>query len=182
MQKSLLPITIAVLVEREALIKKQNILEEVIERARKESKYEDIFSHDHERNEAVLSFKNCYVEASLSLGRCTKEWQKWWSDDGTPAEDSGSTNADAEKDHNQKNEYTTYDDGFADDMSKFMKTFTSGLASTTTQSYSLVKKTFKDLSYDGIKDIFSKDDYIQSVVQTSTPDVASNDTRGKVMA
>mmetsp|Transcript_38473 Transcript_38473/g.69344 ORF Transcript_38473/g.69344 Transcript_38473/m.69344 type:complete len:403 (+) Transcript_38473:163-1371(+) len=160
-QKALLPITLSLLKERESLVKKQKLLEQVMEGVKAD-------------DDALLSFKNCYVEASLSLGRCSNEWQRWWSD----TSDSSSAHHGTEKE--TSNDYSSYDydGGFTDDMSKLVKSFSNSLASTTAQSYSFIEKNLKYMSYDGIKDAFSGDNYIQSTVK-STPETASNDTGGR---
>lgn len=176
MQKSLIPLTISLLKEREALLKKQKLLEEEIERVKKMndqqgSDHHDIFSPDKSDDGAILSVKNCYVEASLSLGQCTKDWQQWFSytaDDGSAQHGSTEETVDSKP--------SSYDDGFADDMSKLVKGFTNSLTSTTKQSYSFIEKSVKDLSYDGIKDAFSGEDYIQRIIQSAHNMGSKNDT------
>jgi len=166
-QKTLLPFTLSLLKEREALLRKQKLLEDAIETAKmndsKGSNYEHIFPSGESDDDAVLSINNCYVEASLSLGRCSKEWQRWWSD-----------STDGSTEHGTEEE--SHDDGFTEDMSKIVKSFTNGLAETTTQSYSFLEKTLKELSDHGIKDAsLSRVDYIQSIFQP-TPEMTKNDT------
>ena len=128
--------------ERDVLIKKQQLLEEVIEGFQKYNssggyKSEDIFS-DESDDESFLTLQNCYIKATLSLGQCSKEWQRWWSANG---EDT-------------KNE-ETYEDGFTDDMARLVKGLKGSFKATTTQSISYIEKAMKDLSYDGIKDTLS---------------------------
>jgi hypothetical protein len=168
-QNLLLPFTLTLLKEREALLEKQGQLEEVIERAMRRdsssSTSEDVFGPDRSDDDKILSIKTCYLEASLSLGRCSKEWQSWWYN--TPG-DSSVSDADDESD----------DDEFTTDLSKLAKSFTKSLAATTTQSYMFVENSVKELSYDGIKDALYMDDWIPNIVQTAPDDTASNDTGG----
>lgn len=179
-QRTLLPLTLYMVTERESLLKKQKLLEqEVIELSNgagpEKYDFEDTFSPDESSDDAILSFKSCYVEASLSLGRCSKDLQKWWSD-STETTESSSRDATEEK----PNEYPSQDDGFTDDMSKIVRWGYDSLASTTTQSFSFIEKNLKHLSYVGIKDVIGKDDYIQSIAQ-SAPKMASNDTGDKIV-
>ena len=160
-QNSLMPFTLSLLKEREALLEKQRQLEKVIERAMgrasSSSTYEDVFGSDRSDDDKILSIKTCYVEASLSLGRCSKEWQSWW--------------------YNTPEDGESYDDEFTTDMSKLAKSFTKSLAATTTQSYMFVENAVKELSYDGIKDaLYSRVEWIPDIVQTAPDDTASNDT------
>ena len=158
-QNSLLPFTLSLLKEREALLEKQGQLEEVVERAMRRassaSSSESMFAPEPSDDDKILSIKTCYVEASLSLGRCSKEWQNWWSD--TSNGSNGRDTADE-----------SYDEGFTTDLSKLVKSFTKSLAATTTQSYMFVEKAVKELSYDGIKDALYRDEW--------PDDTASNDT------
>jgi len=167
-QNSLLPFTLSLLKEREALLEKQGQLEEVIERAMGRASsgstsYEDVLGSDRSVDDKILSIKTCYVEASLSLGRCSKEWQSWWYN--TP-EDGNGNDTDNE----------SYDDEFTTDLSKLAKSFTKSLAATTTQSYMFVENAVKELSYDGIKDALYRGEWIPDIVQTAPDDTASNDT------
>ncbi|KAL3816531.1 hypothetical protein ACHAXA_011830 [Cyclostephanos tholiformis] len=79
---SLLPFTLALLKERGALLEKQGQLEEAIERAlRMDSgtpSPEDAFPPVQSDKDKILSIKTCYIEATISLGQCSKEWQEWW--------------------------------------------------------------------------------------------------------
>jgi len=154
-QRSLLPIALSLLKERESLIKKQKLLEqEVIELSQVgdgpgKYNFEGIFPPEQSDDEAFLSFKNCYVEASLSLGRCSKDLQKWWSSGDT---DNSAHDANEET---SDDEHFSYDDGFTEDMSKFVRWGYDSIASTTTQSYSFIEKNLKHFSYVGMKDVFS---------------------------
>jgi hypothetical protein len=166
-QNSLMPFTLSLLKEREALLEKRRQLEEVIERAMgrasSSSTYEDVFGSDRSDDDKILSIKTCYVEASLSLGRCSKEWQSWWYN--TPEDGNGN-----------ETDNQSYDDEFTTDMSKLAKSFAKSLAATTTQSYMFVENAVKELSYDGIKDALYRDEWIPDIVQTAPDDTASNDT------
>ena len=118
------------------MVAKQKLLEQELVKLSKgdgQHKYnfESVFS-DEESDYTSLSFKNCYAEASLSLGRCSKEWQQRWSD----------TNGTSSGDANDKvfNEYYSYDDGLTDDMTKLVRWGYGSLASATTKSISFIKK------------------------------------------
>jgi hypothetical protein len=78
----LLPLTLSLLKEREALLERQGQLEGAIERALRMNsntpKYEDMLVPDQSDDDKFFSIKTCYVEATMSLGQCSKEWQKWW--------------------------------------------------------------------------------------------------------
>jgi hypothetical protein len=77
----LLPLTLSLLKEREALLERQGQLEEAIERALRMNSntpnYEDLVP-DQSDDDKILSIKTCYVEATMSLGQCSKEWKNWW--------------------------------------------------------------------------------------------------------
>jgi len=153
-QSILLPLTLSLLKERESLIKKQKLLEEEVMELSKmgdgpgKYNFEGILPPEQSEDEALLSFKNCYVEASLSLGLCSKDLQKWWSDtDDSSAHDANKDTSD--------NEYFSYDDGFTEDMSKLVRWGYDSIASTTAQSYSFIEKNLKQFSYVGMKDVFS---------------------------
>mmetsp|Transcript_34772 Transcript_34772/g.84011 ORF Transcript_34772/g.84011 Transcript_34772/m.84011 type:complete len:374 (+) Transcript_34772:164-1285(+) len=167
-QSALLPYTLSLLKEREALIRKQKILEEEIERSKldagpRRSDYDDIFPPDKTDNDPFVSIKNCYVEASLSLGHCSKEWQRWWSDSEDNAEED-------------KEESYSYNDGFTNDMSRLVQSMKNRLTATMTLSYPHIEETLKNLSYDGIRDTFSRDEYVQSILKSVSPEWGSNDT------
>ena len=80
---SLLPLTVSLLKERKDLLKKQEMLEDEIERLKRNDAshrsnlYEDIFTSNGTDDSSILSIQNCYMEAHVSLGACSKEWQKW---------------------------------------------------------------------------------------------------------
>jgi hypothetical protein len=128
---------------------------------------------DEPEEDTILSIKNCYIEASLSLGQCSKEWQRWWyhqANEGSSTHEHGDDKEDANEYH------SSYDDGFTDDMEKLVSKVKSGLKVTTAQSYSFIEKSLKELSYYGIKDAWlASDGYVQSIVPSS-PKTSSNDT------
>ena len=164
----------ALLKERASLLEKQKILEGIIKNASKGSDYDALFLQDDEpEDDTILSIKNCYIEASLSLGQCSKEWQRWWYHQ---ANEESSTHEHGD-DKEDANEYhSSYDDGFTDDMEKLLRKVKSSLASTKVKSYSFIEKSLKELSYYGIKDAWlASDGYVQSIVQIS-PKTSSNDT------
>ena len=139
------------------------------------SDFEGFFPHHKQSDdEAVLSFKNCYVEASISLGACSREWQRrWWSDTK-----SGSSRGPED----EEDDIFSYDDGFADDMHRLVTSFKDSVASKTTRSYSYVQKAMKELSYEGLKDTFTKDGYIQSILQFPPPEMNGTGDRTRISA
>ena len=160
--------------ERESLLEKQKLLEEIIKNASKGSDYDALFLQDESEDDTILSIKNCYIEASLSLGQCSKEWQRWWyhqANEGSSTHEHGDDKEDA-------NEYHSfYDDGFTDDMEKLVSKVKSSLASTKVKSYSFIEKALRELSYEGIKDAWlSGDGYVQSIVQCDPKTSSNNDT------
>jgi len=162
-QKALLPLTLSLLKERESLVKQQKLLEQEIQQMKSHgnSNYEGIFSPDGSDDDKLVSFKNCYIEASLSLGRCSKELQKrWYGSDNT----SGSDRPTKEETSNENDLYD-YDGAFTEDISKLVKHFTNSLSSTTAQSYSFIEKSLKYMSYDGIREAFYADGDNQSIIE-----------------
>lgn len=84
---------------------------------------------DDEDDNIVLSFKNCYVEASLALGRCSKEWQDWLF---------GGVN--------KSMEYAYHDeDEFADNWARVIDVVMGGVAAASSSSFSFVQKTLRQL-------------------------------------
>ncbi len=85
---------------------------------------------DDDDDNIVLSFKNCYLEASLALGQCSKKWQDWFmGQDGVDSD-----------------EFATDEDGFTDDMTRLVDGIIDGVAAASTNSFSFVEKTFKQMS------------------------------------
>ncbi|KAL7444134.1 hypothetical protein ACHAXH_008638 [Discostella pseudostelligera] len=155
-QQKLQPFTVSLLMEREALLQNIKLVEQDLHRAKEWiSIYEDMLTPDtpgyeeEDEDDPLLSFKNCYVEATLSLGHCSKELQDWWF----------------------KSNYSTHEpsndeeDGFTSDMAKLVSELKNSLAATTTQSYNFIESVFTKFSYAGMKETFLTDDYIQSIVK-----------------
>lgn len=71
-----------------------------------------------EDDDAVLKLKNCYFEASVSLGHCSRQWQKWWEDEKPASQDGGENNFDD-------------DDSFTFAMSKLMDKVAQGVKEGT---------------------------------------------------
>ena len=157
-QKPLLPLMISLLMERDALLKNISLLEKEVHRNSVWiSLYEDMLFTSNTIEEEVdplLSIENCGIEASLTLSQCSKELQNWW-----PNRISSKTSS-ASNDGEETN-----DDGFTADMAKLVNGVKRGLAETTVQSYNFVEKVFTTFSYAGMKETFSNDDYIQSIVK-----------------
>jgi hypothetical protein len=155
--------------ERNALLEKQGQLEEIIERLKRNtgtsSNYEDNML-DQSDADKILSIKTCYLEASLSLGRCSKDWQDWWYD---PPDDDSSTSSSEESDSHDD------DYSFDTDLSMLAKSLTETLVATTVDSYSFVEKAVKDLSYAGIKNALFTDNYTSGISGQTTPDTANID-------
>jgi len=84
---------------------------------------------DDEDDNTVLSFKNCYIEASLALGQCSKKWQDWIFGQGENSDD-----------------YTTDEDGFTDDMTRLLDGLVDGVTAASSSSFSFVEKTLKQMS------------------------------------
>ncbi|KAL3762499.1 hypothetical protein ACHAWU_008202 [Discostella pseudostelligera] len=143
----------SLLMERDSLLENIKLVEEDLHRAKEWiSVYEGmLFTPDTRAyvNDPLLSFKNCYVEATLSLGHCSKELQDWWF------KSNYSTNAPSNDE----------EDGFTSDMAKLVSGVKDSLATTTTQSYNFIESVFTKFSYAGMKETFMKDDYIQSIVK-----------------
>jgi len=89
---------------------------------------------DDDDDNIVLSFKNCYLEASLALGQCSKKWQNWLLGPGE-AEDS--------------DDFTTDEDGFTHDMSRLVDGIVDGVTAVSSNSFSFVEKTLKQFYYVG---------------------------------
>ncbi|KAL9187791.1 hypothetical protein ACHAXT_006169 [Thalassiosira profunda] len=140
------------------------------------SDFEGSFPHHNKQSddEAVLSFKNCYVEASISLGACSRDWQRRWWSDGKSGSSRGP--------EDEEDDIFSYDDGFADDMHRLVTSFKDTVASKTTRSYSYVQKAMKELSYEGLKDTFTKDGYIQSILQFPPPEMNGTGDRTRIAA
>lgn len=84
---------------------------------------------DDEDDNIVVSFKNCYLEASIALGRCSKEWQDWLFGENEEIEES----------------YSSHDDGFTDDMEKLVDWVADGVvaaSSSMNESLSEIGKVF----------------------------------------
>lgn len=164
-QNSLLPLTLSLAKERMALMETQAQLEETIERLKRRtgsSSNEEIITPDQSEADRFLSIKTCYVDASLSLGPCAKDWQDWWynTPDGSNSQDT-------------RDELYDDEDEFTTDLTKLAMSLTTSLAATTKESYSFVEKTVKESSYDGIKDAQYKDIYNSRFGQAA-PDVENN--------
>mmetsp|Transcript_36697 Transcript_36697/g.74922 ORF Transcript_36697/g.74922 Transcript_36697/m.74922 type:complete len:353 (+) Transcript_36697:142-1200(+) len=86
---------------------------------------------DDDDDNIVLSFKNCYLEASLALGQCSKKWQDWFL--------GGQEDEDGE-------DFGTYEDGFTDDMTRLVDGIVDGVAAVSSNSFSFVEKTLKQMS------------------------------------
>lgn len=135
-QKILLPLTLSLLKERKSLLENQVPLELDVGHAhgggkRRTNCRKDVFVPVQSDKEGLLSFKNCYVEASLSLGQCSHEWRKWlWSD---------ATNSSCARDAKK---------GEAGEYSSLMMSFSDGLVSVTKQSFILLEKAVNGLSYE----------------------------------
>ena len=71
-----------------------------------------------EGDDAFLKLKNCYFEASVSLGHCSRQWQKWWEDEKPASQDGGEN-------------YFDDDDSFTFAMSKLMDKVTQGVKEGT---------------------------------------------------
>jgi hypothetical protein len=166
---SLLPLTLSLAKERNALLEKQGQLEEIIERLERNtgtsSNYEDNML-DQSDADKILSIKTCYLEASLSLGRCAKDWQDWWYN--PPDDDISTSNSEESDSHDD-------DYSFDTDLSMLAKSLTETLVATTVDSYSFVEKAVKDLSYAGIKDALYTDNYTSGISGQTTPDTEDID-------
>lgn len=167
---SLLPLTLSLAKERNALLEKQEQLEKIIERLKRRntgtsSNYEDML--DQLDEDKILSIKTCYIEASLSLGRCSKDWQNWWWYDPSNDDSSGSSS--------EENDSNDDDYSFDTDLSMLAKSLTETLVATTVDSYSFVEKAVKDLSYAGIKDAFYTDNYTSGFSGQTAPDTEDID-------
>ena len=158
-QQSFLPLTASLLMERRSLLNRIDLLDKSIHRERDwASRCEDMLfnSNTFEKEEdPLLSIKNCYVEASLSLGQCSKELQNWWLNSVSSSKQAGTGTDGQDMDV----------DGFTTDMAKLVDGVKSGFAVTTTQSYNFIEKVFMKFSYTGLKETFLTDDYIQSIVK-----------------
>ena len=122
---SLLPITASLLKERKDLLKKQEMLEDEIERLKRNDAshrsnlYEDIFTSNDTDDSSILSIKNCYMEARVSLGTCSKEWQEWLY-----ASSSKSSSSEGEE---------ASDDDYDDMYQSIVKSFKDGVRATSSQ-------------------------------------------------
>lgn len=94
---------------------------------------------DDDDDNTVLSFKNCYLEASLALGQCSKKWQDWFL--GRDGADSDEGQGDADGD-----EFATDEDGFTDDVTRLVDGIIYGVAAVSSNSFSFVEKTLKQMS------------------------------------
>lgn len=133
-QKILLPLTLSLLKERKSLLENQVPLELDVGYAhgggkRRANYHADVLAPVQSDKEGLMSFKNCYVEASLSLGQCSHEWKKWlWSDSTSRAHD-------AEK-------------GSTGEYSSLTMSLSDGLVSVIKQSFALLEKAVDGLSYE----------------------------------
>lgn len=87
---------------------------------------------DDDDDNIVLSFKNCYLEASLALGQCSKKWQDWFLGTDTGESDSES--------------FTTDEDGFTHDMTRLVDGIVDGVTAVSSNSFSFVERTLKQMS------------------------------------
>ena len=159
---SLLPLTLSLAKERKALLEKQVQLENIIELLKRKTgssiNYEVML--DQSDADKILSIKTCYLEASLSLGRCAKDWQDWWYD--PPDDDSSGSRSEESDSHDDNYSFDT-------DLSMLAKSLTERLVATTVDSYSFVEKAVKDLSYDGIKDALYTDNFTSGFSGQTSP-------------
>jgi len=94
---------------------------------------------DDDDDNIVLSFKNCYLEASLALGQCSKKWQHWFLGQDGADSDEGQGGADSD-------EFATDEDGFTDDMTRLVDGIIDGVAAVSSNSFSFVEKTLRQVS------------------------------------
>merc|ERR1719401_1084854 len=87
----------------------------------KESKFDE---------EAFLSFQNCYVETSIKLGHCSREWQNWW--------EGGDSNCESCIPDN--------DDNFSKTMNRLAKKVKSSMEVVQSSSYFRIKETIENLN------------------------------------
>lgn len=85
---------------------------------------------DDEDDNIVVSFKNCYLEASIALGRCSKEWQEWFFGENEEIKES----------------YSSHDDGFTDDMEKLVDWVADGVVAASSRSATFFERTLKHMS------------------------------------
>eukprot|EP00574_Skeletonema_japonicum_P010845 CAMPEP_0201721354 /NCGR_PEP_ID=MMETSP0593-20130828/6041_1 /ASSEMBLY_ACC=CAM_ASM_000672 /TAXON_ID=267983 /ORGANISM="Skeletonema japonicum, Strain CCMP2506" /LENGTH=342 /DNA_ID=CAMNT_0048212153 /DNA_START=82 /DNA_END=1110 /DNA_ORIENTATION=+ len=94
---------------------------------------------DDDDDNIVLSFKNCYLEASLALGQCSKKWQDWFLGQGGADTDERQGGAGSD-------EFATDEDGFTDDMTRLVDGIIDEVAAVSSNSFSFVEKTLKQMS------------------------------------
>lgn len=86
---------------------------------------------EDEDDNILLSYKNCYIEASLALGQCSKKWQDWLFGAGEDKSD----------------DYTTDEDGFPEDITRLLDGIVDGVTAASSSSFSFVEKTLKQMSH-----------------------------------
>ena len=86
---------------------------------------------DDEDDDVVLSFKNCYLEASIGLGECSRKWQEWLTGKGGDSDDD---------------DCATDEDGFTEDMTRLVHGLIDGVTAASSNSISFVEKTMKQMS------------------------------------
>ena len=110
-----------------SLLNERKGLNERLEQCTAEKAERSSFKHNNDKafmpdrtegDDAFLKLKNCYFEASVSLGHCSRQWQKWWEDEKPASQDGGEN-------------YFDDDDSFTFAMSKLMDKVTQGVKEGT---------------------------------------------------
>ena len=134
-----------------SILKERKGLSERLERCNAERAERSSFDNSDDnkafvsdgKDDAFLKLKNCYFEASVSLGHCSRQWQKWWQDENNESQggDGGENSFDD-------------DDSFTFAMSKLMdrvsrgvKEGTNNLIDTSAQSLGHFRETLADLDH-----------------------------------